>query len=103
MGLLRALGGVSCGGVGSRRLVAGTSARTRGRRSGPTLGGRKATAKCTFHPFDPSRMEEPSTMPDPRSPSAPQAPAAAPAPAVPPTPPVALSALLAREDLGLRR
>ncbi|WP_406377974.1 PucR family transcriptional regulator [Streptomyces sp. NBC_00197] len=42
-------------------------------------------------------------MPDPRSPSAPQAPAVAPAPAVPPTPPVALSALLAREDLGLRR
>ncbi|MEU0780012.1 helix-turn-helix domain-containing protein [Streptomyces sp. NPDC006173] len=42
-------------------------------------------------------MEEPSTVPDPQSPSAPSV------PAVPPTPPVALSALLAREDLGLRQ
>ncbi|MEW2401001.1 PucR family transcriptional regulator [Streptomyces sp. NPDC046862] len=39
-------------------------------------------------------MEETSTMPDP---------SATPAPPVPPTPPVPLSALLAREDLALRR
>ncbi|MFI0962284.1 PucR family transcriptional regulator [Streptomyces sp. NPDC021080] len=43
-------------------------------------------------------MEDLSTMPDSPSPSAP----AVSAPAVPPTPPVPLSALLAREDLGLR-
>ncbi|MGW0844533.1 helix-turn-helix domain-containing protein [Streptomyces sp. NPDC002787] len=39
-------------------------------------------------------MKETHTMPDP---------AVSPAPAVPPTPPVPLSALLAREDLGLRQ
>ncbi|MEU8788929.1 PucR family transcriptional regulator [Streptomyces sp. NPDC048643] len=45
-------------------------------------------------------------MPDPQSPTAPSVPPAAStasAPAVPPTPPVPLSALLAREDLGLRQ
>src|SRR4051812_19067322 len=57
-------------------------------RSASTVGGRKATAKCTFHPFEPYRMEGTSTMPDP---------------AVPPTPPVPLTALLAREDLALRQ
>ncbi|MCZ4514890.1 PucR family transcriptional regulator ligand-binding domain-containing protein, partial [Streptomyces sp. ActVer] len=40
-------------------------------------------------------MEETSTMPDPAVPG--------PAPAVPPTPPVPLTALLAREDLGLQQ
>lgn len=49
------------------------------------------TLKCTFHPLQPIRMEGTSTMPD------------ASATSVPPTPPVPLSALLAREDLGLRQ
>ncbi|MDG9716713.1 PucR family transcriptional regulator [Streptomyces sp. DH24] len=42
-------------------------------------------------------------MPDPVTPAAPTAPAVPAALAVPPTPAVPLSALLAREDLGLRR
>ncbi|MFM9680891.1 PucR family transcriptional regulator [Streptomyces brasiliscabiei] len=46
-------------------------------------------------------MEGTHTMPpDPATPPAPPTP---PAPAVPPTPPVLLSALLARDDLGLRQ
>src|SRR4051812_40736676 len=73
-----------CGGV--RR--GGRPPAPEGCRSDPTLGGWKATAKCTFHPFGTNGLEETSTMPDPM---------------VPPTPPVSLDALLAREDLGLRR
>lgn len=48
------------------------------------------TLKCTFHPLQPIRMEGTSTVSDTS------------ATPVPPTPPVPLSALLAREDLGLR-
>lgn len=54
------------------------------------------TLKCTFHPSQPIRMEGTSTVPDTSATSVTSA------PPVPPTPPVPLSALLAREDLGLR-
>src|SRR5690606_21499852 len=77
-----------CWGKGPGRSSRGHPPVPTGRRSDLTLGGRKATAKCTFHPFAANGMEETSTMPDPT---------------VPPTPPVPLDALLAREDLGLRR
>lgn len=54
----------------------------------------------------PDAMPEPSASPAPPISSAPSAPPVSPvppAPPVPPTPPVPLSALLAREDLALRR
>lgn len=57
------------------------------------------TLKCTFHPSQPIRMEGTSTVPDT---SATSTASTTPVPPVPPTPPVPLSALLAREDLGLR-
>ncbi|SOE74770.1 PucR C-terminal helix-turn-helix domain-containing protein [Streptomyces sp. OV198] len=63
------------------------------------------TLKCTFHPSQPIRMEGTSTVPDTSAASTTPATPATPVPPVqpvPPTPPVPLSALLAREDLGLR-
>lgn len=63
------------------------------------------TLKCTFHPSQPIRMEGTSTVPDTSAASTTPAtpvPPVQPVQPVPPTPPVPLSALLAREDLGLR-
>src|SRR5689334_21228919 len=67
-----------------------------------TLGGRKMTLKCTFHPSQPIRMEGTSTVPDKCATSSTSSTSATLVPPVPPTPPVPLSALLAREDLELR-
>lgn len=60
------------------------------------------TLKCTFHPSQPIRMEGTSTVPDTSAASTTPATPVPPVQPVPPTPPVPLSALLAREDLGLR-
>lgn len=60
------------------------------------------TLKCTFHPLQPTGMEGTSTMPDTSAASTTPATPVPPVQPVPPTPPVPLTALLAREDLGLR-